>query len=295
MLSPIHADGRKLVDANGKEFKYVGVADFCLFKRSLMTNGYPALVERRLAEWKQLAGAGGYNGPIILRVFRYAAYWNPFSLDPWSYSMSAATQFTNYCGDRGFYVDWTCGDSQEVLPNPDGPKGQQQHLNEFCAALTPCSNAFIQTCNEPFKNGIDVGKVVPPKWGSLIRSSGYYSDAGSWDHTLDLDYIDFHPDRSSDGVNNEVPKWVGKLFESSVYLRPFNKPIVYEEPIGADEVNKPGSRSNIPEYFRMAGLSIGLQAGITFHSQNGVFGDQLGPVQSACAANFFSGVKGGIG
>lgn len=296
MLSPIHAEGNRLVDATGKTFKYVGAADFALFKRSLMPNGYSALVEPRLAEWKALAQAGGYTGPIVLRVFRYAAYWNTFSIDPWSYDFAEMTKFTNYLGERGFYVDWTCGDSQEVLPEQGGPKGQQEHLNRTVAALVPCPNAFVQTCNEPFKNGIDVSKVIPPAWGTILRSSGYYwhGEVHQWDHSLDLDFIDFHPERGDD-MGHKVPKWVGKCFESAVYMMPFNKPVVYAEPIGAAEQNKPGSRSNVPEYFRMMGLSIGLVAGVTFHSQEGVVGNGLGPVQSACAAHFFSGVKGGIG
>ena len=293
MLPAIHVEGPALVDATGKRFNYVGVSDFALFKRWLMPNGPSALVKPRLEEWKRLASDGGYTGPIVLRIFRYAGPWNVFGItDPWSYDFNEVRLFTHFCGDRGFYVDWTCGDSQAVLPNPAGPKGQQQHLNEFVSALVPCSNAFVQTCNEPFKNGIDVGQVVPPVWGSRLRSSGYYTDAGPWNHTLDLDFIDFHPDRSMDGP---VPKWVGKAFESAVYLMPFGKPIVYAEPIGADEVNRGGSRSNNPDYFRMLGLSIGLVAGVTFHSQMGVIGDRLGPIQSRCATEFFHGVKCGSG
>lgn len=292
MLPAIRIKGSQFIDNLSLPFHYVGVADFSLFKRALMPNGYRDLVAPRLAEWKALAGAGGYTGPIVLRVFRYAAYWNAFALNPWSYAMDEARVFSNYCGEQGFYVDWTCGDSQEVLPEQNGIFGQQQHLNQFVSALVPCTNAFIQTCNEPFKNGIDVSAVIPPQWGHVLRSSGYYSDAGSWDHTLDLDYIDFHPDRNTDGL---VPKWVGKLFESAVYLMPCGKPIVYAEPIGADEINQPGRRSNDPELFRMAGLSIGLVAGVTFHSTNGITGDHLGPLQSACAAHFFDGICGGIG
>lgn len=292
MLPPIHTDGHKFVDATGKPFPYAGVSDFPLFKRSQMTDGYNALVTPRLAEWKRLAGAGGYTGPIVLRVFRYAASSNPFGMDPWSYDFDQARVFSNFCGEQGFYVDWTCGDSQIVLPNPDGDHGQQQHVNQFVAALVPCTNAFVQTCNEPFKNGIDVTRVIPPKWGNVIRSSGAYGD-NQPDFNAVLDYIDFHPNR--DSGEYYWPKWLYDLTASAtVIMGEFPVPCIFGEPMGADETDQPGRRSNNPEFFERLGSIVGWCGGVTFHSQNGLTGDGLGPVQSACAARFFKGVQGAI-
>lgn len=287
MLSPIHVSGKTFRDVNNNIFKYVGVSAFGLFKRWLAPNGPSALVAPILAEWRELANIGEYKGPIVLRVFRYAHPNNPFGVNPHSYPFSAITAFTNFCGERGFYVDWTSGDSQYVLPDQSK---QQLHLNETCAAIAGCSNAFLQTTNEDFKNGIDVSVVKPAQWGTYPRSSGYYTEVGAWDHSKDLDFIDFHPDRSDD-EGHTVPKWVGKLFESAVYLSPFPVPIVYEEPIGADEVNIPGRRSNDPLLFRQAGLAVGVVAGMTFHSTAGLSSDGLGPVQKACAANWFYGIS----
>ncbi len=281
MLEPVRTVGRRFETAyTHQPFKYVGVSAFALFKRWLQPDGPHALVEPILNEWRELANIGDYHGPIVLRVFRYAADWNAFGMLPNSYSFAEITKFTKFCNDRNFYVDWTCGDSQVVLPDQ---AAQQQHLNETCAAMVGVLG-FVQTCNEPFKNGIDTSVVKPAQWGTYLRSSGYYTDAGTWDHSQDLDFIDFHPDRSEDGP---VAKWVGKLFESGVYLAPFGVPIVYEEPIGADEINKPGRRSNDPLLFRQAGLAIGVVAGMSFHSTAGLSSDGLGPVQRACAANWF--------
>lgn len=295
MLSPIHTNGNKFYTAEGQVFKYVGVSAFALFKRWLAPSGPDYLVAPILAEWRKLAATGGYTGPIVLRVFRYAGNNNAFAIDPWSYAMSEATKFTQFCGERGFYVDWTTGDSQLIIPEAGGPKGQQQHLNEFCAAMVPCTNAFVQTCNEPFQNGIDLNAVKPPKWGTYLRSSGYYYTAQEWDHAYDLDFTDYHSDRGTEG---DVAKWVGEMFMSAMYLASpslmHGLPVVFGEPMGADEIDKPGRRSNDPLLFRKAGLIIGFLAGATFHSTAGLSSDGLGPVQSACAANWFYGINQGL-
>lgn len=296
-LPPIHAEGNKFVDNTGKNFKYVGVSDFALFKRWLQRDGRRALVVPRLAEWRRLAKAGGYSRPIVLRVFRYAANPNPFALDPWSYDvdgrMPAVTEFTNFLGDNGFYIDWTAGDNQLVLPDPNGPRGQQQHINEFMAALVPCTNAFLQSCNEPFKNGMDVTKVIPPKFGGTLRSSGAYGDFYQDPNAFMpiLDFIDYHSTRFGGGLY--WPKWVHDLpVSAGAILGEYKVPVVFGEPMGADEVDQPGRRSSNAEYFGRLGSVIGWTTGVTFHSQNGLTGDGLGPVQSDCAIKFFDGVQG---
>jgi hypothetical protein len=200
------------------------------------------------------------------------------------------TEFANYLGERGFYVDFTAGDAQYVLPNIDGPRGQNQHQNEFMAALVPTTNAFFQTSNEPFKNGIDVTKVIPPKFGDTLRSSGAYGDHAE-NFLPVLDFIDFHPNR--DGGGFYWPKWVYDLPASAaVIMGQFPVPMVLGEPMGADETDQPGRRSNHPEYFGRLGSLVGWALGVTFHSQDGATGNHLGPIQSECAVKFFDGIKG---
>ena len=293
MLPPVHIEGTRLITSEGHVFKAVGLSEFALFKRWLMPNGPWALVEPILSERKALAVEAGYAGPLVARVFRYAQPSNAFGIPPWSYPMSAVTDFTNFLGARGWYVDWTAGDSQVVLPNPDGPSGQQQHLNEFCAALVTCQNALIvQTQNEPFKNGVDVSRVVPPKWGTYMINSGMYYE-GTWNHATDLELLNFHPDRSDD-ENHTVPKFVGKIFESAVYLQRHGKPFIYDEPIGADEVNIPGRRCNRPDYWAQMGLGIGLTNGMYFHSTPGLSSDGFGPIVKECWKGFCRGVAAGL-
>src|SRR5262249_19516733 len=141
----------------------------------------------------------------VLRVFRYAAQPNPFALDPWGYSFQEMYNFTEFCGERGFYVDWTCGDAQIVLPEKDGPKGQQQHQNQTCATLAqiPC---FIERCNQPFKNGVS-DEVVVPQWGVYLRDTGNYGESKDWPWPV-LDFGSYHGTREDQYPTPYLPKWV---------------------------------------------------------------------------------------
>ena len=293
-LSALHVDGVDFKTADGRIFKAVGSAEFALFKRWLMPNGPAALVLPILNERKRLAVESGYDGPLVARVFRFAAPPNAFALNPWSYPMSAVTEFTQFLGEHGWYVDWTCGDAQIVLPEQNGPRGQQEHLNQFCAALVPCANAIVQTCNEPFKNGIDILLVIPPKWGSYVRYSGYYNDDGHWDFAADLDCIGFHSARDAAGVY--WPKWLIDMDDQAAVLltRPNPKPVIFDEPIGADENNIPGRRSNNPAYFARMGLTIAYCAGLYFHSTPGLSSDGFGPVVADCWRGFCRGIAAGL-
>jgi hypothetical protein len=295
-LPALHVEGPNLVDSNGKITKLPGLAAFALFKRSLMTNGWDALVMPNLAEYRKIATDGGYDGPITLRVFRCAAEPNPFALDPWSYNFMDAAEFTRKCGELGFYVNWTGGDYQIVFPSVDPRKGEvnglhgiNQHNNMFCAALLGCSNAIWNTCNQPFKNGIDTGQVKPPPWAPPVQFSGNYDDTRNV--ADDLSCINLHTDRSTE---NGIQKWVGKAHESAPYLWAFNKPIFYDEPMGADEVVRDGARSNVPQYFGILGTAIGMVNAVYFHSTAGAFCNEYGPKTRACAVEFFKGVVGGL-
>lgn len=287
MIQPVSAQGHNFIKADGAQFSYVGVSDFALFKRWLMPNGRAALVTPRLDEWR--AYAGSYNGPIVLRVFRYASPTNLFGMDPWSYDFAQMRVFAEFCAARSFYIDWTCGDSQVVLPNPSD---QQEHLNRTCAAVVGLPG-FIETCNEPFKNGIDTLLVIPPFWGGYLRDSGYYSEIQTWNAANNLDYLSYHSGRDTGGMS-PWPKWLIDMNDQlAVLMNAFHKPVVLKEPIGFAEENIPGRRSNDPVLaFRMG--QIVSYGGVTFHSDDGRDGDHLRPVQATCARAFFAGVAGAL-
>ena len=293
-LLPLHAEGIDIKNSDGQVVKLIGSTEFALFGRWLMKDGPTALVEPILNERRRLAREGGYEGPLVARVMRFAAPPNAFALAPWSYNFTEVTKFTQFCGDHGWYVDWTCGDAQIVGPNPIGSQGQQQHMNEFCAALVPCNNAIVQTCNEPFKNGIDVLNIVPPRWGTYLRYSGAYGEAGNWPFPADLDFRGYHPERRNEG--SPWPRWSYDCIDAAVALSNMLPalPAILDEPIGADENDIPGRRSNRPELFARLGLAAAYCAGVYFHSTPGLSSDGFGPNVASCFRAFCRGAAGAV-
>lgn len=292
----LHVDGPNLKDDAGTIVRLPGVDAFALLPRFLMHNGWDALTVPILREWRQIAHEGGWDGATILRAFRCAAPPNPFAIDPWSYDFHQVTELTQRCAAEGFYIDWTGGDYQVCFPSSDarrgetnGPKGINQHNNLFCAAIVGLPNCIWNTCNEPGKNGIDTGVTKPPPWAPAVQYSGNYDDNRNL--ADDLACINLHTDRSEEGG---AQKWVGKAHESAPYLWLRGKPIFYDEGMGADEVVKDGSRSNVPRYFGILGSVISMVSVVYLHCTDGQFGNSLRPQTRACGVQFFEGFVGGL-
>lgn len=293
MLPVLHVSGKNIVDAAGKTVRLPGYAAFALFKRFLMPNGWNALVIPNLTEYRSIATAAGYptDGPIALRVFRHAGGANAFAMDPWSYTQAQVTSFATACAQLNFIIDWTAGDYQLCFPGPnplDGPKGIHEHHNVFCAGLVGVPSIW-NVSNEPFKNGLRPSDAVPPPWAPSIQYTGDYGD--DRDTSTDLNCVNLHTDRSEEGG---APKWVGKAHESAPYLWKYNKPIFYDEGMGADEDNIPGRRSNVPQYFGIMGSVIAAVSSVYFHSTDGLACNGFRPKTKECAVEFWRGAVGGL-
>lgn len=292
---PLHIEGSKIVTSEGKETKLIGLSDFGQFKRWLAKDGKEVLVRPIIMERTNLAREAGYTGPLVARVFRNAADWNPFSLMPWAYPMSAVREFTQFYNELGWYVDWTSGDNQVCFPldgdraQLDGLLGFNQHTNEFCAALVG-TQAIWNVCNEPFKNGFGHQNLpTPPPWAPNVQYSGDYGD--NRDKSFDLNCINLHTDR---GTEAGAQKWVGKGHESAPYLWVNNKPVFYDEGMGAAEETIDGKRSCVPYYFETLGNDLQAVNAVYFHSTPGLSSDGFGPEVKKCWKAFIRGAVGGL-
>ena len=299
----LRVDGLDFKTSDGRVFKMAEVSDFALLARWFATDGPKALVTPRLAEWAQIAKEAGYEGPITLRVFRHAAGWNRFALNPNDMDLAVYKQglraFLEFVGARGFYVELTGGDAQVIFPSTppsDEADGSwfQWHVNEVCAAIVDLPNVVVETLNEPFKNG-HAYDVVPPQWGTthpLVRSSGFYSNSPTWQQDWPasrvLDYVQVHTERTIDGM-----RWPKAVYDmpvsASVLNNHFGRPVVLNEPLRFDDVTDPAWAA------RVGGL-VAYCAGVCFHSQRGRDGDGFhdAPMQRAAAVQFFRGVRGGL-
>jgi hypothetical protein len=71
------------------------------------------------------------------------------------------------------------------------------------------------------------------------------------------------------------------------------KPVLNQEPIGADESAVAGKRESDPAfYFTLGALNrLFLGGSGVFHSQSGLMAERLGPNQLACARAYLAGVR----
>jgi hypothetical protein len=280
------------LNEDGSEFHYVGMSDFGLWKRFNMDNGPEALVRPILIERRQIADLAGYRGPIVLRVFRYSHPDNPFGLLPSQSDFSKINSFLDMCAEYNFYVDFTCGDSQHVLPNVID---QQNWLNQFTNNVQRF--CFMETCNEPFKNGeLPQNGVKPASSVYYLRDSGNYINVTNtipWEYKYDLDFISYHGTRSSD-LGPRFPKWLWDMTAQAATLRhKVGRPLVLKEPIGFHSINQPGRRYNDTYLAKCLGALI-LYCGQCFHSQLGLQSDGFDDSHKEAAFQYFAGVAGAL-
>ncbi len=291
MLPKIKAPADFFVSEDGSEFHYVGASEFGDWKRFLMPNGPEALVRPNLIERQQVRAAAGYKGPVVNRVFRYADPGNSFGILPYEISpyndYSKVNAFMDLCAEYDCYVDWTCGDSQKPYMIPSTSQ-QQADLDYFCSQIArPC---FIETCNEPFKNGeLPQHGVVPAPSEWYLRDSGYYAFIGSeiWHTEYNLDFVSIHTPRVNDP--SRWPKWVCDIDDTLSTLRTaLGKPPVFKEG------SKFGTDYTDSSYAKCLGLRANI-GGVVFHSQKGLESNGYDDATKAAATEYYRGVQGSIG
>lgn len=276
---PIRVDGKVFRDENGNIWRWRGFTDFLLFYKFLTGVNIGAILDERIA-----------LGANVLRVFGMVGwdYVNPrFSPGNFPNYFDKLGEFIGMLADRKVRTEFVIfADAQGIMPDPEA---QKQHAAAVMSQLAGGWNVFVETCNEPFKNGVDVSKVVPPAVG-IPRASGRYDVDTSTDGTQSLFALDYgttHPERK-----DEWPRTAKDLLELREgwppTFRGVPKPWVADEPMGADETKQPGKRSNNPDDFAyFAACAALMGAGATFHSTDGIQSQLLRPVQRACAVAFF--------
>ena len=300
---PLHVEGDQIKRPDGSIYKGIGTTEFAIVNRFLnkdaKPNGWEVLVKPVLRERMNAAQASGWTGDLIARVARNAAAPNAFAIGPWDYPMSAITDLDGLMHEEGWRVDWVGCDNQICFPtNPPGgdaelhgPRGFNEHVNQF-------ANAILQnggdldiwcTCNEAFKNGRNTVTVPPPPWAPKVQYSGDYED--NRDKRYDLRCVNLHTDRNTEAG---IPKWVGKCHESAPYMWAEGKPVIYDEGMGADEVNINGRRSNNPLYFGIMGSVLTMVSLVYFHSTAGLGSNGFGPVTMECWKAFCRGAAGAM-
>jgi hypothetical protein len=274
-LAALHVDGLVFRLPDGSIWPWRGATSFLLFKRFLDGEDLAVLV-------------GEFRGATILRVLGMCdniAHFHPQEIPGYFDQVTAFLRAVNAFGVRVEFVVFA--DAQIVMP---AFVDQLDHARRVWHAIVDAGDGLnlIEWANEPFKNGVDVARLqhaLGTATGSLEALGTYDVVDGQLPHA---DYLTVHTDRGP-----EWPRKAKDLLELRDGFEGFagvHCPVVGDEPIGADELDKPGSRSNVPDdFFWYAACAQLMGAGATFHSTDGVYSLPLGRVQSACAAAFFAG------
>jgi hypothetical protein len=147
--------------------------------------------------------------------------------------------------------------------------------------------------NEPW-HPTQGGRLTPSRCGDLAGRwmRGPTGDGAAEDDESDAyaggAFVPVHLSRSRDKWNQ-----VRRVRELLAMSEQTGKPVLNQEPIGADEASIPGKRESDPAfYFTLGALNrLFLGGNGVFHSQSGLMAERLGPNQRRCAEAYIRGVK----
>ncbi len=275
---PIHPDGEVFRRADGSIYQWRGETQFLLFRDFLdgrdLSDRLNAIVNRN-ANLVRVLGMAHYIPLNAGQVgFNPAQYGDRY--------FTGLGEFADLLSRYGLRVEFTAlADAQILMPIE---RDQRAFLEKVAGVLTSKPHAFLETGNEPFKNGFDPKRLgrVP----GVVQASGVYdyNDAGTpYASLYALDYVTVHPPR-----DNEWPRKT-RLDE---YSNALDRPVVWDEPMGAAEVNDPGRRSNVVSDFAEMCAGTALHgAGATFHSEAGLTAAPFGPRQWEAAQACFAAMR----
>jgi len=262
--------------------------------RPLFQSGLTLLVRGppERAAFLDATRALGFNG---IRVFAGALRWAGQSAE---HARATLPTLLDEAAARGLYVYVSA-----ITDSRDGGYDVEAHLRQVAAIVAQHPNGLLEVANE-IGHPTQSDRVNDQPW--LLAVARRVIPAGvSW--ALGAPIGTDEPDelgryRGDGGLFNTAhldrgrDKWnqVRRLREIEAISAATRRPAMSGEPIGADEwmggATGTRQRRNDPEFFFTLGaLSRGFELGTVFHSQAGLDGQLLGPVQRECAEAFLAG------
>lgn len=279
-LPRLHAQGWDLVTEDGKRWVCAGMTNFLLLQRYLEGQDIDPLLYAGADVYRVTGTMANVPAQVGLRALRpenYSTYWD--SLDAFADRLASKGkrfEFTALCDMRtmGLDFDW-----------------QQRFVSQAAEVLKSKTNVLFELANEPehATNQVDYSRFTKPDGLCCSRGS---SLGGEPCPVPPWTYSTIHTPRSGAPIYTDVPPIymiTGYTNQGEQYPG-VNGPCIINEPIGAAEENKPGSRSNDPDLFRRIARMSSAWSGMMFHCTDAVFSRPLGPVQERCRAAFFEGM-----
>ncbi len=261
----------ELFQLNGQIWQWRGSTDFMLFRDFLEGGDLHEVLMQRYA-----AGAN------LVRVLGMA-HWIPVNAGQSAFTpvmypqyFEQLTRFVNYVATFGLRVEFTAlADAQTIMPRS---ADQDAFLFRVLSALP--ETAFLEICNEPFKNGCDVAALLKnlPHTETVVATGDY-----TFEQPIVGRYVTVHESRDPEWPRkSRLDEWYGVV----------HVPVVWDEPIGADETDQPGRRSaNVADFYDLCAGAALHGAGITFHSTSGLLSRPWGAVQAQAAQTCFDAMR----
>jgi hypothetical protein len=234
------------------------------------------------------AAALGFNG---VRVFAGDLGWANQTPE---LARTALPVFLREAADRGLYV------YVSAITGSDTGYDAEAHLRAVADTCAAAANCVLEIANEFFHPTQSPAVRDPASLLALaqrvVRPGLPYALGAADVDTLDPSgrysgeggaFITAHLARGGDSWS-----MVARLREIAAISERTGKPAISGEPIGADEDAEPGRRENNPSvFFALGALSRLFEIGTVFHSEDGLNGKRLRPVQRQCAEAFIAGFR----
>lgn len=228
---------------------------------------------RAFLDW---AVATGFNG---LRLFAGRLSWANQTAE----GARARLPFVlAEAASRGLHVEVTA-----ITDSKDGGYAVGEHARAIGDLLTTAT--ILEIANEPWHSS----------QSDSVHGAGFLAGLGRGVFALGAaqsdesdamaggSYVTVHLSRSRDKWNQ-----VRRVRELENLSSATHKPVLNNEPIGADEQAQPGRRESDPAFFFCLGVLNRLfEVGGVFHSQAGLHADLPGPQQQRCAEAFVTGSR----
>lgn len=283
----LRRDGLRVLDEDGKVWRQKGTTAFQLLRQACAGENIQPFIDDQVAQ-----------GAREFRVFGMFDPWiGTFTLardDLPKYDGCLLGLARTLAAQRLRILYTVFADAQNVMP---ATADQQRFFAHVAGLLADEWNVRGELCNEctdVSKNGVDPSQFQKPAVRTLwSRGSGL----GAGDPANPAwDFADYHEAR-----DDEYPR----KNECRPYMDDGGSPVrgvpcFQSEPMGAAERDQPNKRagaingdaSQAVRDFGQMGANFGLQGpGGVFHSDAGITGELMGPVQRQMAAAFFRGLN----
>lgn len=253
---PLHATDSVFRRPDGSIFRWLGASDFSLYAKFLDGKDIGTILSDRVR-----------LGFTVLRVFGMVDSFTHLHPREHADYYTRLPDFAQLVGSYGLRMEFVVfADAQVIMPSV---VDERVHIDNVRRAFNGAWNVTLEVGNECYKN-IPGGDETCRDFALAEQGQGLLVAVGSvetgpFPPLRQTDYGTHHTERDA-----EWPRKAKDIYDVWEATR---IPFVADEPIGAAEIERPGSRTTSASDYRFYCANAALFGGVTFHSDLGVTSD----------------------